>query len=193
MPACAFCLAAFENPASRMRLVTHSRLSSQGTDHASIFCASILAALLIAASFAQPADAKEFNLKVVDEQGQPVPKFEAMIYSGTGLRWSSGENGTVSLTAEQLPPTVRVIVPRRRLRFDGAAIRRRRAGETAAQSCIHHALPRQRSEAAVAPARGNDVAERRHARACTSPRGQQVVQNAGSAEGRQMVCRSQWR
>ena len=78
--------------------------------------ALILAAILIRGAIAHATEPKTFNLKVVDEQGQPVAKFEALIYSGAGLHWAAGENGTVSFTADQLPPTVRVVV-----RADGYA------------------------------------------------------------------------
>ena len=49
------------------------------------------------ANLGYAADAKEFNLKVVDEQGKPVAKFEALIYSGTGLRWAAGKRRRIAL------------------------------------------------------------------------------------------------
>ncbi len=75
--------------------------------------ASILAACLLASTFAQ---AGEGDLAVVDEQGHPVPKFEALINSSAWLFWAAGTDGKVSLTGRQIPPVAMVFV-----RADGYA------------------------------------------------------------------------
>ena len=138
----------------------------------------------MAASLGYAADAKKFNLKVVDEQGQPVAKFEALIYSGTGLRWAGGTNGAVSLSTEQLPPVVRVIV-----RADGYASTTQQFTGNSREKLLQ-------GEESITLARGEEVKlQFKLPEGMTWPKDampevyfdawKEVVQSARSADGRQ--------